>query len=257
MTKFPYTRKRRRYLLPIIIVCTFFIWILKPFNNHVDLNNNCYYIAHAAGAIDGHTYTNSKEALLQSISRQYQYIEFDLRMTKDSILVCSHDPIEAMSSQQFLSRKINGHYTPLMLSEVLEIKKNKPFSLVTDITDNPNILNKYFLNNRKNVSVEAFSWQRWAALDEQGYTAMMNMNNKSLFHYLYYCIRCKRIIKWITASSDSYDDILRLRILKRLFGVKVAFFLLDKQASDFKNHIGQEIDLIYVDDKSELQSKKH
>lgn len=47
-------------------------------------------IAHAGGALDGQTYTNSLEAL--AANRDYfEFFEIDLEFTSDGILVCIHD----------------------------------------------------------------------------------------------------------------------------------------------------------------------
>lgn len=49
------------------------------------------YIAHGGGAIDGHIATNSLEAIDNAIAHGIKYIELDLQLTADSILVAAHD----------------------------------------------------------------------------------------------------------------------------------------------------------------------
>ena len=49
------------------------------------------YIAHAGGVIDGQCYTNSREAVEESLRRGYHYIELDLQVTRDNHLVAVHD----------------------------------------------------------------------------------------------------------------------------------------------------------------------
>ena len=226
------------------------IYLFVPFSYNVDLSDNRYYIAHAAGAINGHTYTNSKEAILHAINQNYSYIELDLQLTKDSTLVCSHDPVDTLTTQQFLSQRISNRYTPLTLIDALEIRKKHPFTLIIDKMDDANTLDKFFINNKADIYVETYSWKCWKVLNEKGYNAMLNMSSRNVFQYIYYCMRCKQIITWTTSSANSYGDILRLRVLKRLFGVKTALYLIGRSALDFKDNIGRDIDLIYIDDKS-------
>ena len=63
------------------------IALLKPISGEYASTK---LIAHAGGAIDGHVYTNSKEAVLNSINNGSKYIELDFSLTSDSELVCVH-----------------------------------------------------------------------------------------------------------------------------------------------------------------------
>ena len=47
-------------------------------------------IAHAGGSIDGNIYTNSREAMHKAARDGYEFIEFDLMFTSDSVLVAAH-----------------------------------------------------------------------------------------------------------------------------------------------------------------------
>ena len=48
-------------------------------------------IRHAGGAIDGNTYTNSLEAVLNSIEKGYNFIELDLSLSDDGKIIFIHD----------------------------------------------------------------------------------------------------------------------------------------------------------------------
>ena len=72
------------FLLFLIFFFTIFIILFCGKSEH-------HYIAHAGGAIDGIRYTNSKEAILNSISKGAKYIELDLSLTRDGKLVAVHD----------------------------------------------------------------------------------------------------------------------------------------------------------------------
>ena len=66
-------------LLPMLLSC-----VTQERVQRVEL------IAHAGGEIDGYVYTNSLEALQQAASRGYKFIELDLLLTSDSVLVAAH-----------------------------------------------------------------------------------------------------------------------------------------------------------------------
>ena len=119
----------------IIAVLLLFVgavaWFMRPFNNITSSNvslNSKMLIAHAGGLIDGYSYTNSKEALLKSISEGYQYIELDLYGTTDGSIVCLHEledfhnmtdlkHIHKFDSKTFKNVRFHNKYTPLTLNE--------------------------------------------------------------------------------------------------------------------------------------------
>jgi len=89
-------------------------------------------ILHAAGGIDGLTYTNSKEAMELSLEKGYRTIEIDFDYTSDGLLVCVHkwDEIskseEPMSSDTFLNFRIYGKYTPMTAEDVVGYMRSNP-----------------------------------------------------------------------------------------------------------------------------------
>ncbi len=223
------------------------------------LSSPDYFIAHAGGSIDGQKYLNCKEGLLQSLKNGYKYIEVDLALTSDNAVVCLHDwqhfktlasiaiDNEPMSLQEFQQQKILGKLTPLTLNDVISIQKEHPFVIVTDKISNPDILNSYFLDNRNNVMVEAFSLSDYIRLKECGYTPMM-----SIWHFNYKSIRLifaqqretRTKIDWVCVDSES--NIKSLRTLKRLLKCKIALYSSNSETF-FKEHLGKGIDLIYTD----------
>ncbi|MEM6783472.1 MAG: glycerophosphodiester phosphodiesterase family protein [Bacteroidota bacterium] len=86
-----------RFLLLVAFVLGVGVWLVfggLPFlNRSVSASNGfvVHRVAHAGGGLDGQTYTNSMEALDQSIARGFVYIELDLLFTTDGYLVCLHD----------------------------------------------------------------------------------------------------------------------------------------------------------------------
>lgn len=116
-----------------------------------------YFIAHAGGAIDGVTYTNSVEALDLSYSKGCKLFELDLTYTTDNKIVAKHDPPN-LTEAEFMSQLINGKYTPMNMEAINMWFKNHPDAiLITDkINDPQRIYDEFIFKNR--VIMELFSW---------------------------------------------------------------------------------------------------
>ena len=96
-------------------------------------------IYHAGGQINGHTYTNSAEAVQKTLSEGNCFIEIDFAYTSDSQLVCVHGwddvyPEEYRPTlEEFLAVKIQGKYTPMTAQDLIGIMKQNPqMYLITD-----------------------------------------------------------------------------------------------------------------------------
>lgn len=249
-------------LISIALVITIFItYLYWPINSGVsNLSSTDYYIAHGGGEIDGHIYTNSREAVLLSIKKGYKYIELDFQLTSDNHLVCMHsiedfkkmtnaaDSID-LNIQNFKKLNIYDKYTPITAEELALIIKKYNIILVTDKISDPKILNQYFSKIRKQVMVEAFSLEDYQELKKLGYTPMLSINSKGIIrNYIKQCFKNKGLINYITTSA-SYDVIPRFRFIKKLFGVKIIAYVPHSPLS-FKSYLGNEIDMIYIDDKN-------
>ena len=87
-----------KWIFVIILIVGMFLmlallWLARPLEKSAEIINvlsPSHLIAHAGGAIDGHTYTNSKEALINALDKGFTYIELDLYETSDSNVVCLH-----------------------------------------------------------------------------------------------------------------------------------------------------------------------
>lgn len=83
--------------------------------------------AHAGGGMLGF-YTNSREAIEDSIKRGYKVIEIDVGLTSDMVPVLTHnfapEGVAAFyrlpTSEEFLSQPICGKYTPLSLKNCID-----------------------------------------------------------------------------------------------------------------------------------------
>lgn len=101
------------------------------------------FIAHALGGIDGHTYTNSVEALEHNLELGARFFEVDLSFTADGDLVCFHTghekhmglpkPITETSTREFLAHRYDGRFTPMTLEDLLRRMAREPEAyIVTD-----------------------------------------------------------------------------------------------------------------------------
>ena len=100
-------------------------------------------IAHALGHIEGHTYTNSVEALEWSLARGARFFEVDLSFTADGDLVCFHSglekrlgleiPINEVTTADFLGRPFDGLFTVMTLESLVRRLQSHPeVLLITD-----------------------------------------------------------------------------------------------------------------------------
>jgi hypothetical protein len=204
------------------------IWLTRPMNDMKnDLNNTKYYIAHAGGGIDGFIYTNSKEAVLNSIDNGFMYIELDLFLSQDENLLCIHDLYEfnkmtetndtslTINTEEFKSRVIYKKYTPLTLTEVLQMHNNYSFILVIDKISSPQILNRFITPaNKEKMYVEALSGNDYYELLTNGYKPMLALYKHKIIRYLYHLIIKRHRIKWIVTSAEKEEDFSTLRLFK-------------------------------------------
>lgn len=214
-----------------------------------------HFIAHGGGAIDGYCYTNSQEALLSSLEKGFKYVELDLFVTTDSVVVCLHNlkefnkmtslNLKEIDSKVFKNSKLYGRYTPMTLEDAISISKQHPFYFVTDNISSPAVLNRYFTNNRRNVIVEAFSTDDYVELYNQGYTPMLSVvdNIFSLKRYIIASIKIKRIVPRIVMGPNANPRLLRF--YKRM-GTIIS--TATENSKDYvEKHVGREIDMIYTD----------
>ena len=234
-------------------------WLMRPFNDksfsNISLDSKML-IAHAGGLIDGYSYTNSKEALLKSISEGYLYIELDLYGTTDDSIVCLHELedfhdmtnlkyMHKFDSGTFKNIRLHNKYTPLTLNEAIEIWEAHPFTFVTDKISDPTILNHYFTHNKNHVMVEAKNAIHYKKLKNDGFITMLSLdrNINGLIKFVFSSILTGTIIDRIVIPKAT--DICYLRFYKRL-GVKVAMYTINDSLY-FNKHFAGYVNYIYTD----------
>ena len=107
------------------------------------------FIAHAGGAVDGHIYTNSLEALDTNYRKGFRRFELDIRKSSDGIYVACHEWDEwkrrtgytgtlPPSAEMFRRYRIDGRFTPLTMPQINRWFASHPDAvLVTDKIDEP------------------------------------------------------------------------------------------------------------------------
>ena len=100
------------------------------------------YVAHAGGGFEDNVYSNTKEAILNSIENGFNFIEIDLTLTSDDKLVCSHgwdkNTYEAIgvdyegvpTYNEFMSWKVQGKYDTVDADDLIGIMKEHPDLLI-------------------------------------------------------------------------------------------------------------------------------
>ena len=151
------------------------------------------YIAHAGGIIDGHTYTNSLEALNLSYSKGFRLFELDIKKTKDDKYVAVHYWNEwkkitgytgstPVTHQEFMKYKLYGKYTALSIDEINNWFKAHPDAiLVSDKVNEPELFSKAFIDPNRLI-MELFSEE---ALREGLKSNILSaMPNQNIFYKL-------------------------------------------------------------------------
>lgn len=127
----------------------------KKFYNEKGVTDEQAYIAHGSG-VHEYTYTNSYEGLLDALQRGFKFIELDLLITTDNVIIGGHDwsyfknligyPDDndsPVSYEEIKNEKINKKYSVLSSKEICAVMKKYPdFYLVTDKIQNYSLLLK-------------------------------------------------------------------------------------------------------------------
>lgn len=121
------------------------------------------YVAHAMGPIDGHVYTNSREAFESSYAAGFRLFETDLVMLGDGNVIAAHDRVE-----HWLGLKKN--FRDLTLPEVRNRKWMGKYRLLTGddlIALLARYRDVYFILDTKWSHSEIVGWMMRRAVDPQ------------------------------------------------------------------------------------------
>ena len=223
-------------LLPMIILSC----VTHEKVHHAEL------IAHAGGEIDGHIYTNSREALEKAVTNGYRYIEFDFLFTSDSVLVAAHswEDFNHMTGnanwgdsvlllKDFTLQRIHDRYTPLSAEDINSFfMQHDSLYLVTDKISDPEVLEQYFPDLKHRMVVEAFSYRDYKALVDKGYYRVLyscmadDMASALLKHLLLHRLFPGERIEWVALHTTGFNHPM-FRFLNKVRHFNVALFTVD------------------------------
>ncbi|MEZ8787724.1 glycerophosphodiester phosphodiesterase family protein [Vibrio splendidus] len=143
------------------------------------IGNSGGLIAHAGGGINGLKYTNSLDAIEQSIEHGFKMVELDLLISSDGRIVAVHDwktfhemtnsnNTGSISSKEFESKIIYDKYKTLNISTAIDILDKNDVVLVTDKIKNLALLSKYIIDKDKSI-IEVFSIDKYNEAIELGF----------------------------------------------------------------------------------------
>jgi len=236
-------------------------------NFHKNLKNYNFstsFIAHAGGGIDGKAYTNSLEALNNSINNSYRLIELDLLVTDDDRIVAQHDfrILEGICKKSFFYDKekknrkkilfneisncnkiFNDRYTLLKEDQIIEIfENNKNLILITDKIDDFKLINKKF-KFQDRLIVEVFTIKDYLRAKFNGIKNPMFLFTDGRRNILYSIFFNIKLISISTANTKKYEN-----FLKYLFRNKVSIFSFSSNSLEFnQKYIGKNITGVYTD----------
>jgi|GEM_PF-544385 len=222
-------------------------------------------IAHAGGAIDGVSMTNSREALFAARDKGYKFIEFDLLFTADSMLVACHSWEEynaatgasekgnvAPTLEEFLARPLPGGFTPLTATEINDFfLSHDSLYLVTDKVSDAKVLNKFFPLLKKRMMVEAFNYKDYTELLQQGYAHVAyscmatDIDSAPIKHLVFHWLFPGEKIKCVALHTSAFDYTY-LKILRAVADFKIALFTVNKLDEIPEEYI-KDISFLYTD----------
>jgi glycerophosphoryl diester phosphodiesterase len=139
---------RKRSFIFFIFFSLILFFLSSCFSSDVEISPP-RFIAHAGGAINNQTYTNSLEALQYNYKKGFKFFEIDFSWTSDGELVAIHDWEDSFqrvfnfpegmgipTKKEFLQIETKTGLTQLSLEDILKWaeKQNNVF-IITDIKD--------------------------------------------------------------------------------------------------------------------------
>lgn len=251
----------KKYDIKFYIETLFSIRTAHDSNGNItDLINKNHFIAHAGGGIDKNKYTNSKEAVLNSISSKFKLIELDLRVTSDGQIVALHDwksfkrmsglpesTKTPLSFDEFSQAKIHSRYEPLAIESINEIfQEHKDIYLVTDkIKDFQKLGSSIKFKER--VIIEVFNISDYNKAIKEGFKNIA-LNIRKLDDYTSKWLQ----INQIPAVTFGYynDNNISIEDIRKLCSNGIALMIYsdnDKNISNIHKKTNCKNIAIYVD----------
>ncbi|WP_026528947.1 glycerophosphodiester phosphodiesterase family protein [Butyrivibrio sp. VCD2006] len=236
------------------------------------------HIVHAAGFItkaDGETvnYTSSVEALNNCYANGNMFCELDFLKTTDGKLVCAHSwkqfydngeaLTEAVSLEKALSCKIEGEFTPLELSTLVDfLRGHENFYIVTDIKKDYNVEGAKLIAEAAPDMMDRFIIQVY---HEQEAGEMEAMGFKNIIFTLYRTEEEERTPEAIEYAAKHHDFIAwtaKKSFISKEFAEEIKknggilFTHTINDPEEMKQYIAEGVDGFYSDVASWDEVKK-
>ncbi len=233
---------------------------MKRFYNKDTQHGANAYIAHGGG-IGELVYTNSKEALEDSIAKGFRYVELDLQVTEDGEIIGAHSwrklasltglkntfSFRKKSLNELKELKINGKYNILSSDDIRKTLENNPaLILVTDKIDNFDLLLKKIPYPDRMI-VEVFSTYDYIRALEAGiqYPAYSVSSDSSLYELEKYEFPIAVISASIFYKNNSEHRIKNLH--EKGITILVHHGEICDTPEFIETHLGKNISAIYTD----------
>lgn len=237
----------------------------KQFYNEQGFTDEKAYIAHGSG-VNEYVYTDCCEGIADSIQRGFKFIELDLLVTSDNVIIGGHDwqhfkqligeieindeALSPLSYDMIRNKKINGTYTVVSSKEICQFLEKYPdFYLVTDkIRDYTLLLEQIPFPDRLVVEVFSFEDYYRALLAGIKYPAYCFTLDKKCFAAV-----LKNKIPMITVSSrwifneDNFKE--KLKKLHESGVVILCYHHIDEacEKNFMRENMGKLFSKFYVD----------
>lgn len=252
-------------ILLLSLFCYFNFWVYPtPENFPFHLNEQPILIAHGGGAIDGQTYTNSKEAIINALNNNYNFIEIDFHILDDNKLAGIHDlksfneatgygsTNQSISSSEFKNRKIHGYLTPVLGEDIAQIFKQNSAYLITDKITDPEILEKEIPIEKDRIFVEVPTYKEYRSFLKKGYKyPMLTIYELHVLKHYWPLFSTGKIKALVipTILIDKHPEELKLLLEKDI----TIFAHTSDDKEYIKENIGKTVSGFYTDSTTNLK----
>lgn len=220
--------------------------LLKSQFNNIDYLKQGFLVAHAFGALDEQTYTNSREAFLSNYEAGHRLFEVDFQLTSDDVLVTLHDRTGRIFTLEEESHDLP--YTIMSFQDVCELMlEYEDFYIITDTkyTTNFNAIKStfdYMINIISKIDAKLID------------RIIVQVYNQKMYYFMINNYNFKSYIYTLYASTDSNEQVIEF---VKETGISAVTMWASRATTDFitaLNEIGVYTFTHTVNDLSEIAS---
>lgn len=211
-------------------------------------------IAHAGGEIDGHIYTNSVEAIIESISDKYKFIELDLHESADDHIVALHDwerfhdfsgyedETSELELSEFKQRVLFDKFHPATAEDINKLFIGSGVFLVTDKINDYDLLNDEIHISKDSMLVECFTYHDYVEALNKGIKYPMLCLGSGFKMLIYKKLCMNKKVKIITCPVRLLER--EPELLKDFINQGVSVFAYSTNSKDFIRKNGTTAKLV-------------